>query len=88
VELLELLPADTDSVFNVLSGSLSTMFRAARQCAGIDDLTFHDTRHEAITRLASVFNPLELARVVGHSNLSQLLVYYNATAEDLAGRLG
>jgi integrase len=88
VELLELLPADTDSVFNVLSGSLSTMFRAARQRAGIDDLTFHDTRHEAITRLASVFNPLELARVVGHSNLSQLLVYYNATAEDLAGRLG
>jgi len=88
VELLELLPADTDSVFNVLSGSLSTMFRAARQRAGIDELTFHDTRHEAITRLASVFNPLELARVVGHSNLSQLLVYYNATAEDLAGRLG
>lgn len=62
--------------------------KAENRGAGIDELTFHDTRHEAITRLASVFNPLELARVVGHSNLSQLLVYYNATAEDLAGRLG
>lgn len=87
VELLGLLPADTERAFNVRSDSLSTMFRAARQRAGIDDLTFHDTRHEAITRLASVFNPLELARVVGHSNLNMTMIYFNKSADDLAKML-
>jgi hypothetical protein len=30
---------------------------------------------------------LPLARMVGHRDLKQLLVYYNATAEEIAGRL-
>ncbi len=85
MELLGLLP---DGYFDLKPPTLDALFRRGRDIAEIENLTFHDTRHEAITRLASVFNPLELARVVGHSNLSQLLVYYNATAEDLAGRLG
>lgn len=84
LELLACLPQDSDKAFNLQAGSLSTLFRAARRRADIHDLTFHDTRHEAITRLASIFNPLELARVVGHSNLNQLLSYYNKSAEDLA----
>jgi integrase len=35
----------------------------------IDDLTFHDTRHEAITRLAKKLQELDLARMVGHRDL-------------------
>jgi integrase len=50
-------------------------------------MTFHDSRHEAITRLASKLNVLELARMVGHTNINQLRTYYNATAEDIASRL-
>lgn len=49
---------------------------------------FHDTRHEAITRLASRLNVLELARMVGHKNLGELQTYYNETAENISKKLG
>lgn len=53
----------------------------------IDDLHFHDTRHTAITRLAKIFNVLELARIVGHRDLRNLQIYFNMTAEDMAKKL-
>lgn len=86
LELLSFLP-DDDGLFCLSSDSLSTQFRTARIKAAIDDLTFHDSRHEAITRLASIFNPLELARIVGHSDLKTLMVYFNKSAEDMAKML-
>lgn len=53
----------------------------------IDDLTFHDTRHEAITKLAKKLQVLDLARMVGHRDLRMLQIYYNKTAADMADRL-
>jgi integrase len=53
----------------------------------VEGLTFHDFRHEAITRLARKLDVLDLARMVGHRDLRQLAIYYNATAEEMAGRL-
>lgn len=50
-------------------------------------LTFHDTRHEAITRLAKKLHVLDLARMVGHSDIRQLHTYYNETAADIAARI-
>ena len=82
LEILALLP--DDELFNLRSDSLSTHFRTARINAGIDDLTFHDTRHEAITRLASKVEVLDLARIVGHKDIKQLLTYYNKSAQDIA----
>ena len=73
--------------FGITTATLDTMFRAARQRAGVEGLTFHDTRHEAITRLASKLNVLELARMVGHHDIKQLQTYYNASAEDIAKKL-
>lgn len=84
LELLSFLPAGH---FDLDPRVLDALFRRGRDAAKIDGLTFHDTRHEAITRLASIFNPLELARVVGHSNVNQLLTYYNKSAGDLADLL-
>ncbi len=77
-----------NTVFGVESGTLDALFRRAKTSLAIDNLHFHDTRHEAITRLAKKLNPLELARMVGHKNLNQLLTYYNATAKELAKKLG
>lgn len=77
-----------ESVFDIKSGNLDALFRKAKTKAMIEDLHFHDTRHEAITRLASKLEVLELARMVGHQNLKQLLTYYNATPEELAKKLG
>jgi integrase len=72
----------------ISSSVLDATFRRARWRAGIEGLTFHDTRHEAITRLARRLDLLDLARMVGHRDPRSLMIYYNATAEELAGRLG
>ncbi|TFW18298.1 tyrosine-type recombinase/integrase [Duganella callida] len=73
--------------FGIKTATLDAMFRAARKRADIEGLTFHDTRHEAITRLAGKLNVLELARMVGHHDIKQLQTYYNASAEDIAKKL-
>lgn len=73
--------------FGVTTASLDTMFRTARDRACIEGLTFHDSRHEAITRLAGKLNVLDLARMVGHHDIKQLQTYYNASAEDIAQKL-
>ncbi|MES2898681.1 MAG: site-specific integrase [Pseudomonadota bacterium] len=73
--------------FGITTATLDAMFRVARDRAQIEGLTFHDTRHEAITRLAAKLNVLDLARMVGHRDIKQLQVYYNASAEDIAARL-
>lgn len=74
-------------LWSITPAVCSTVFRKARRAAGIHDATFHDSRHTAITRMASKLTPLELARVVGHTDLKQLLVYFNESAEDLARKL-
>lgn len=90
IALLKLLPTpgDGDTVFGITSASLDALFRKARNRAGVDGATFHDTRHLAITKLSKKLDVLALARMVGHRDLRQLQVYYNETAEAMASRLG
>ena len=53
------------------------------------DVHFHDTRHEAASRLADKLpNVLELSAVTGHKDLRMLQRYYHPRAEDLAKKLG
>jgi integrase len=74
--------------FGINTASLDALFRKTRDNETmIEGLTFHDTRHEAITRLAKKLHVLDLARMVGHKNLKLLLVYYNESMEDIAGKL-
>lgn len=88
VELLSLLPkTEGKSVFGITAASLDALFRKAKERCMIGDLTFHDSRHEAITRLARKLNVLELARMVGHRDLRMLQVYYNESAATIAQRL-
>jgi len=86
IRLLEALP-HMEPVFGLDSGQRDALWRKVRDRAGVADLRFHDARHEAITRLARKLDVLDLARMVGHKNLSQLQAYYNATASEIAGRL-
>jgi len=76
-----------DKLFTVSSTNADTLFREARDPLPIENLCFHDTRHEAITRLARKLEILDLARTIGHKDLRSLLIYYNATASEIAGRL-
>jgi integrase len=75
------------SVFGFTSNTLSTLFKRAVNKTDIVDLTFHDTRHEAITRLAKKLDVLDLARMSGHRDIKQLLTYYNKSAAELAAQL-
>lgn len=55
----------------------------------LQDLRFHDLRHEATSRLAEkLSNILELAAVTGHQDLQMLKRYYHPRASDLAKKLG
>ena len=77
-----------DPVFGFTSGAhLSTNWYALKIKADVNGLTFHDSRHEAITRLSRKLDVLALARMVGHKNIKELMTYYNETAEELATRL-
>jgi integrase len=53
----------------------------------LNDLRFHDLRHEATSRLASRFQLHELAKITGHRDTRMLLRYYHPDAADLAKRL-
>lgn len=86
VRLIKALPA-ADPVFNITSRQLDVLWRKLRDRAGVKNLTFHDSRHVAITRLAQKIEVLDLARMVGHRNISELMNYYNASASDIAKRL-
>jgi len=75
------------AVFSISSGTASTMFTRYVKKAGIKNLHFHDTRHEAVTRLAKKLDMLQLAKVVGHRDPRFLMIYYEPTAEELAEHL-
>ena len=86
VRIIEQMPKDTckDFVFGISQTStLDTLFRKCRDKTPIEDLHFHDTRHEGITRLSRKLNPLQLAKAVGHANLNELMTYYNEGAKDV-----
>lgn len=52
------------------------------------NLTWHDLRHEATSRLADKLAMHELMKVTGHKDTRMLARYYHPRAEDLARKLG
>lgn len=86
--IIDQLPKIGDLVFNISVASLDALFRKGKARCLIDDLHFHDARHEALTRLSSKLNVMELAKIAGIRDLRILQnVYYNPKIEDLADKL-
>ena len=52
-----------------------------------EGLRFHDLRHEAISRLATVYELHELAKVTGHIETRMLLRYYHPNTQELSQKL-
>jgi integrase len=75
-------------VFSMTPRQLDANWRKLRAKAKVDGLTFHDSRHHAITQLAQRVEVLDLARIVGHTDLKMLMRYYNRSASDIADMLG
>ncbi len=88
IALLEELPKTNGPLFGLTAQTCDVLFRRMRDKAQIEGLTFHDSRHEAITRMAKdkKLEVFELARVVGHKDPRMTLAYYNESAEDIAAR--
>ena len=75
-------------VFNIRSDSITQAFERIRKKAGINNLRFHDLRHEATSRFFELgLNIMEVASITGHKDLAMLKRYTHLRAEDLAKKL-
>ncbi len=84
--LLSLIPEDQKTIVPVGEKSFRRTFYRVRGEVGLDHINFHDTRHEAITRMVKVRKlPVEiLAKITGHKTIGILInTYYNPDAQDL-----
>ncbi|VWC11174.1 integrase family protein [Burkholderia lata] len=78
-----------DKVFPTSPDALKKAFTRACLRAKIENLHFHDLRHEATSRIAEKLdNILELSAVTGHKTVQMLRRYYHPRAKDLALKLG
>ncbi|WJN75558.1 tyrosine-type recombinase/integrase [Burkholderia anthina] len=94
VELIQRLPRikGEPRCFPVAQASMDVMWRRTRGTLAkkrpeIADLNFHDSRHEATTRLSRKLHVLALAKMIGHRDIQSLMIYYDETAAELAARL-
>ncbi len=90
VATLEALPRNLNGqVFGTTYEGVHQAFVRACRRATINNLRFHDLRHEATSRLFEKgFNPMEVSAITGHKTLQMLKRYTHLRAEDLAKRMG
>lgn len=75
-----------DRVFPYNGRSLGTAFRRTCRELGIEDLHFHDLRHEATSRLFEAgFDIPEVSLVTGHKDWKMLRRYLNLRPHQLVG---
>lgn len=82
---------EDDRLFWAWNGpdSFEHTWRRAVIRAGLDDLHFHDLRHEAISRFFEMGLSLpEVASISGHKTWAMLRRYTHLKADDLAKKLG
>lgn len=86
-QMLEGIEPKETKLFDIRLDNFNLIWRRMREQTGIQDLHFHDTRHEAITRMVRDLNiPVEkLAKVTGHKSINTLVnTYYNPTVDELS----
>ena len=88
VAILERLKREignTGLCFQLDTRSLDAAFRKIKKMSMCDHLRFHDTRREALTRLAKKVDVMTLAKISGHKDIRILQnVYYAPNMEEVA----
>ena len=88
VAILERLKKEignTGLCFQLDTRSLDAAFRKIKKMAMCEHLRFHDTRREALTRLAKKVDVMTLAKISGHKDIRILQnVYYAPNMEEVA----
>ena len=75
-------------LFSYTARGLSGAFLKLCRKVNIDDLHFHDLRHQATSRFFEKgLNPVEVATITGHKDTRMLMRYTHLRAEDLVERL-
>lgn len=82
--IIDRQPNVGDLIFPYDSDSVEAAWRRARNKSGVEDLTFHDLRHEGISRLFEKgYQIQEVAIVSGHMSWNSLKIYTNLKPESL-----
>ncbi|MBD8165379.1 site-specific integrase [Erwinia persicina] len=76
-------------VFNYTSNGFKSAWRQTLASLDINDLHFHDLRHEAISRMFELgsLNVMEVAAISGHKSLNMLKRYTHLRATHLVNKL-
>ncbi|QAX80316.1 site-specific integrase [Yersinia hibernica] len=76
-------------VFSYTSNGFKSAWRVTLDELGIDDLHFHDLRHEAVSRLFELgtLNVMEVAAISGHKSMNMLKRYTHLRATHLVSKL-
>jgi len=87
--LIRLGVKNRGKVFGYTAEGLKSTWRFALKKLGIEDLHFHDLRHEAISRLFELgtLDMMEVAAISGHKSLSMLKRYTHLRAQRLVKKL-
>ena len=90
VEVLKSLQVQpTGPVLDTTANALRCIWKRALKDLGIQDLRWHDLRHEAASRFFEKgLHPLEVASITGHKSLTMLRRYTHLQPEALAAKLG
>ena len=90
IDVLQALePKIAGLIFPYKANAVRLAFTRLRSSLDIEDLRFHDLRHEATSRLFEKgLNQMEVAAITGHKTLQMLKRYTHLRAEDLAKKLG
>lgn len=89
--VLDSLPVNEGEgrLFPLSPSSVNQAWRRLTKRAGIENLHFHDLRHEAISRFFEKgLSIAEVALISGHRDVRQLFRYTHLRAEDLVEKLG
>lgn len=86
--LLNSIRRDGDNVFPITANAFRLAWERVKKRAGIDDLHFHDLRHEAISRFFELgLTAPEVALISGHRDMRMLFRYTHPTRARIAEKL-
>jgi integrase len=85
VDIFTQLPSDTDRVFPTSGNAVRLAWERLKSRVGVEDLRFHDLRHEAIIRFFEMgLSVTEVALISGHRDTRMLFRYTHLKPEDMA----
>jgi integrase len=90
LSILRAIPGPQEGlVFRMSAGAISQAMEKARTRAGLENITFHDLRHEATSRLfeQTDLDVMEIKTITGHKSLQMLARYSHLRTHRLADRL-